>query len=209
MTCCSDKTKYLPRPLPGPDICHGSAKRARNVAIGQAKSLRLVFTAAAGLFMIGSAYGEQNLPTISKPPSELMVAAMDYPWSAVGKFNNGVFGFCTAVLISDDYALTAAHCLYFRLLRHFLPPESLHFVLGYESQHLGKHFHVVAYYIPPSYNPRKALRIDRKRLGFAADSKRYKTPNAAAAGRSRGQSGGRDARYDCRIFKAHAAQDDR
>ena len=179
MTCCSDKTKYLPRPLPGPDICHGSAKRARNVAIGQAKSLRLVFTAAAGLFMIGSAYGEQNLPTISKPPSELMVAAMDYPWSAVGKFNNGVFGFCTAVLISDDYALTAAHCLYFRLLRHFLPPESLHFVLGYESQHLGKHFHVVAYYIPPSYNPRKALESiasDWALLRIASDTKPQTQP---------------------------------
>ena len=84
-----------------------------------------------------------------------MVAAKDYPWSAIGKLNNGAFGACTAVLISQNYALTAAHCLYFRTLRRFLPSESLHFILGYEGEHFADHLRVLAYYVPRSYNPLK------------------------------------------------------
>lgn len=96
-------------------------------------------------------------PQVAKSPQpEANFVATDlYPWSAVGKLNNGLFGACTAVLISDDYALTAAHCLYFKFLRRFLPPESFHFVLGYDNQSLGKHHHVVAYHIPSAYDTRK------------------------------------------------------
>lgn len=142
MACWSSKTNYLPHPPAA-------------AAIGRATSRRIAAVAVAGLFLIGSAPGEQNPPAVAKPPSELMVAAKDYPWSAIGKLNNGAFGACTAVLISQNYALTAAHCLYFRTLRRFLPSESLHFILGYEGEHFADHLRVLAYYVPRSYNPLK------------------------------------------------------
>ena len=97
----------------------------------------------------------QQKPGEPAQPEADFVTTDVHPWSAVGKLNNGLFGACTAVLISDDYALTAAHCLYFKILRRFLPAESFHFVLGYDNQGRGEHLHVVAYHIPPAYDPRK------------------------------------------------------
>ena len=112
----------------------------------------------ASMIMMAAAPSLAEPKYSGRPESdENVIAADGHPWSAIGKLNNGAFGSCTAVLISSDYALTAAHCLYFRLLRRFLPPGSLHFVLGYDNQRLGKHFHVVAYYVPPAYDPRKSL----------------------------------------------------
>ena len=134
----------------------------------------LLLAAIVGAALTGTESWGDDQNQFKVASENVIVSADNYPWSAVGKLNNGVFGSCTAVLISDDYALTAAHCLYFRILHHFLPPESLHFVLGYENQRLGKHFHVVAYYIPPSYNPRKTLESiasDWALLQIASDPK--------------------------------------
>lgn len=84
-----------------------------------------------------------------------VIATQDYPWSAVGKLNNGVGGSCTAVLISDRYALTAAHCLIFRGTGRYLPAESLHLVLGYERQQFREHYRIAAYHVAPTYDPKR------------------------------------------------------
>jgi V8-like Glu-specific endopeptidase len=118
------------------------------------------------------------------PQREANIVETDlHPWSAVGKLNNGLFGACTAVLISDDYALTTAHCLYFKILRRFLPPESFRLVLGYDNQRPSKGLHVVAYYIPPAYNPRKPIEStanDWALLQVANDPKSGVTPVSLA-----------------------------
>jgi protease YdgD len=123
-------------------------------------------------------------PAGEPPRSDANLVATDlHPWSAVGKLNNGLFGACTAVLISDGYALTAAHCLYFKYLRRFLAPESFHFVPGYDNQSLGKHFHVVAYHIPPDYDPRKpfeSIANDWALLQVAGDPKTEIRPVSVA-----------------------------
>ena len=88
-------------------------------------------------------------------PTDPVVDANDYPWSAVGKLNNGVFGSCSTVLISPQHALTAAHCLYFKFTRRFLPAQSLHVVFGFEKGQFRDHLRVTAYHVPPSYDPAK------------------------------------------------------
>ena len=82
-----------------------------------------------------------------------IVEAKAYPWSAIGKLNNGIGGACTAVMISPHHALTAAHCLFFSRTGRLLPPQSFHLILGYENQHFEAHFRILAYYIPRTYRP--------------------------------------------------------
>ena len=98
---------------------------------------------------------QQRHVEFSPVPSDPVVEANDYPWSAVGKLNNGVLGSCSAVLISPQHALTAAHCLYFKFTRRFLPAQSLHVVFGFEKGQFRDHLRVTAYHVPPSYDPAK------------------------------------------------------
>ena len=97
----------------------------------------------------------EHFPLSEKLSQSEAVEAKAYPWSAIGKLNNGVGGSCTAVLISEHYALTAAHCLFFRNSGQYLPAQSVHLILGYENQQFREHLRVSAYYIPPTYEPTK------------------------------------------------------
>lgn len=85
-------------------------------------------------------------------PAEI-VEANTYPWSAIGKLNNGIGGSCTAVLISQHYALTAAHCLFYSNTARFLPAESFHLIFGYENQEFRAHLRVTAYHVASAYQP--------------------------------------------------------
>jgi protease YdgD len=80
-----------------------------------------------------------------------------YPWSAIGKLNNSVGGSCTGVVIEQDQVLTAAHCLFNRRTGRFLPPRSLHFLLGYQRGEYKVHALVVGYTIGPGYDPAREL----------------------------------------------------
>jgi protease YdgD len=82
-----------------------------------------------------------------------VVEANVYPWFSIGKLNNGVGGSCSAVLISQKYALTAAHCLFLKSTGRYLPAQSLHLIFGYEHQQFQSHVLVSAYYVPPTYEP--------------------------------------------------------
>src|SRR4029078_3130310 len=51
--------------------------------------------------------------------------------------------------------------------------------LGYDNQRLGKHFHVVAYYVPPAYDPRKSLESIASAWAFLQISSDPKPETAA------------------------------
>lgn len=60
------------------------------------------------------------------------------PWNAVGMVNTAAYGRCTGVLIGQNLAVTAAHCLYNRRTGRYAVPSSTHFVLGYNR---GRYVH--------------------------------------------------------------------
>lgn len=60
------------------------------------------------------------------------VAADHYPWSAVGRLNNGQGGHCSGVLLGPRLAVTAAHCLWNKKTRRPMPAAALRFVAGYD-----------------------------------------------------------------------------
>lgn len=117
---------------------------------------RLAIVISTIVFIAGSvSKAEQTQVKTVQSAVEAAVPAKEYPWSAIGKLTNGVIGACTAVLIAQHYALTAAHCLFMKHTHRFLPAESLHFILGYENQRYADHLRVTAYFIPPTYDPTK------------------------------------------------------
>jgi protease YdgD len=99
------------------------------------------------------ARAEQKKVDLPQPPQNPIVAVKDYPWSAIGKLNNGASGSCTTFLISRQYALTAAHCLFFKPTGRFLPAQSLHLVFGFESGQFTEHLRVSSYHVPSAYDP--------------------------------------------------------
>lgn len=117
--------------------------------------LRTSLASATIILTATALHAQQRHVEFSPMPTDPVVNANDYPWSAVGKLNNGVFGSCSTVLISPQHALTAAHCLYFKFTRRFLPAQSLHVVFGFEKGQFRDHLRVTAYHVPPAYDPAK------------------------------------------------------
>ena len=82
------------------------------------------------------------------------------PWSSIGKV--GIAGHsasqaCTAAVIGPNQFLTAAHCLYSAHERRFMPPATIHFLLGYAKGEYRVHRVASRYTVPPTYVP---LKID-------------------------------------------------
>src|SRR6185295_1804716 len=84
------------------------------------------------------------------PPADVST----YPWSAIGKLNNSVGGSCTGVVIDRARVLTAAHCIFNRRTDRFLPPSSLHLLLGYQRGSYSVHARVADYTVGRGYDPK-------------------------------------------------------
>src|SRR5476649_2528030 len=72
------------------------------------------------------------LPGIGEHDHRVVVESRALPWSAIGRVNRRVGGFCTGSVVGPRLVLTAAHCLWSKRTAGWLPPQSFHFVSGYD-----------------------------------------------------------------------------
>jgi protease YdgD len=76
-----------------------------------------------------------------------------HPWSAIGALYNGSGSSCTGVVVARNRVVTAAHCVYNKRSRRFVPPDSLHFLAGYRSGRHVAHARVAYYEVGAGYDP--------------------------------------------------------
>ena len=104
----------------------------------------------------------ETLPAPEAPPApapvldrhgRMIVEAMEYPWSALGRVNTGGRGFCTGILIGPRLVLATARCLYNRVEGRWWTPGEIHFVAGYQRDAAPIHAGAAGTEVAPGFLP--------------------------------------------------------
>jgi protease YdgD len=114
---------------------------------------------AAGASATDSVLRRQFLPGISEHDKRLPLMEPVSPWTAVGRVNTRIGGFCSGTLIAPDKVLTAAHCIWNGRMRQWLVPDALHFLAGYSRGDYLAHRKIVAIRLDPDINVDKKNRM--------------------------------------------------
>ena len=106
-----------------------------------------------GLALMLLAGGLRDDPALALPAAgaRVIVNAMEYPWSAIGRVNTGGRSYCTGVLIGERHVLTEARCLFYGVEGRWWNPSELHFVAGYQRDSYRIHSPVTAYSVAPGF----------------------------------------------------------
>ncbi|MBX9634594.1 MAG: trypsin-like serine protease [Magnetospirillum sp.] len=94
----------------------------------------------------------RELHGIKGGDDRVMVEAGQYPWSAMGRLNNGIGGHCSGMLVGPKLLATAAHCLWNQRTRAVIPVTSLTFVAGYDRGTYLKASKVARMHPSPAWN---------------------------------------------------------
>jgi hypothetical protein len=139
---------------------------------------RCALVLAAGLAASGMPHGvaatppkSTSLPGIGVRDSRVPVDGNAAPWNAIARVQISGTARCTAVLVGDRTALTAAHCLYAARLGSFVPAKSVHVLTGYAFGRAARHTVAAAYQVAPNYDPKQGdvtRGLDVATLTFAA-----------------------------------------
>lgn len=111
-------------------------------------ALVLLLSALAGI--VGARASGRDLKGVKGDDDRVVVAAAEFPWSAMGRLNN-LGAHCSGTLIGPRLVATAAHCLWNRKTRRPTPPSSLVFVAGWEKGQYLKASHVAQTHIAPGW----------------------------------------------------------
>ncbi len=110
------------------------------------------FWALVGL-SLALGFSIANPASLQAAPQRVIINALEYPWSAIGRVNTGGEGYCTGFLISENKVMTAAHCLYDFPEGRWRAPFEIHFIAGYQFEEYKIHSRVVGYEKAPGVRP--------------------------------------------------------
>lgn len=104
--------------------------------------LRHAVPVAALILLTGAA--TPLLPGVNANDRRMEVNPLDAPWNSLGRVQAAGMR-CTGFLVDRQTVMTAAHCLMNKATDKLLPPQALHFVLGYNRGAYKGHSRVARY----------------------------------------------------------------